>query len=320
MNVKPKVSIIICTRNRCRSLAATLRSLAQTSVAPGISCELVVVDNGSTDETAAVVREGSPATMPTTLIAEPRPGQCHARNTGIRQARGEVILFTDDDVLVPRDWVTRVAGPILTQDADAVAGGVVFDEVRRDAIERLGLGPYAGWWASTGEVDAARPERMVGANMAFARPVFEKVGPFDTNLGPGGLGFADETLFSFQLVRAGFRLVGRLEATVTHLFDLSRLERSAILEAATRMGRSRAYLFHHWENARSRLAFLYRHWHSMRCHYLSRSGSERINTPRFQRLLESQQSVAFCREYLIQRRLPPRYPARAGSALESPFS
>jgi glucosyl-dolichyl phosphate glucuronosyltransferase len=306
--VSPQVSLIICTRDRCRSLAATLRSIAQASAVSDIVCELLVVDNGSTDDTTAVVRAESPKTIPTSLIAEPRQGQCHARNTGILQARGEVILFTDDDVLVPRNWISSMTAPILTGIADAVAGGVVFDALRRDAIDRLGLGAYSGWWASTDMIHANRPERMVGANMAFTRASFEKVGPFDVNLGPGALGFADETLFSFQLVRAGFRLIGRLQTTVTHLFDMSRLGRSAILAAATRMGRSRAYLFHHWEHERSRLAPLYLHWHKARCHQLSCGGSEQIETPRFRRLLASRQRLAFCQEYLIQRCIPPRYP------------
>jgi hypothetical protein len=85
--------------------------------------------------------------------------------------------------------------------------------------------------------------------MAFHRRVLSSVSGFDPRLGPGALGFGEETLFSSQLLDAGFRLGTRLDVRVEHHFDLSRLTRHHMLLIAERMGRSEAYLSYHWRRA-----------------------------------------------------------------------
>jgi glucosyl-dolichyl phosphate glucuronosyltransferase len=84
--------------------------------------------------------------------------------------------------------------------------------------------------------------------MAFSRTVLDKVPAFDEELGPGALGFWEDSLFSFQLKRAGYRLSFSGAAIVEHHFDQSRLSRSAFLDRAAREGCSRAYVAHHWEH------------------------------------------------------------------------
>src|SRR5258708_4953396 len=98
------VSILICTRNHAASLRETLHSLAQVHLPETLSCELIVVDNGSTDDTAAVVRSSAFPQIPVRYLHEPRPGKGHAYNTGLAEARGNILLFTDDDVRLPRQW------------------------------------------------------------------------------------------------------------------------------------------------------------------------------------------------------------------------
>jgi glucosyl-dolichyl phosphate glucuronosyltransferase len=100
---------------------------------------------------------------------------------------------------------------------------------------------------------------LIGSNMMFSRVVLEKVPRFDTALGPGGLGYMEDTLFCEQLKEAGFRIVFALDATVIHHFDASRLMRTSFLEAAKRHGKSTAYVVHHWSQdppsfVRARLA------------------------------------------------------------------
>lgn len=308
--MRPIVSIIICTRNRCRSLDETLSSLLRCHPPQNFACELLVVDNGSSDETRQVVDARSSGWLKVDWIPEPRIGQCYARNTGLKRARGDVVLFTDDDVVVPEDWILRMPRAILEGKADAVAGGVDLDGPCQTAIEKLGLRPFAGWWASTEQLDPHQPERMVGANMAFSRSVAERIGGFDTNLGPGALGFADETLFSYQVVGEGFRLVAHLDTPVVHRFDLQRLTRASILESARSMGRSRAYLFHHWFLLRSRLARLHLLKHWGRCRWFLRQRIDDVEVTHFYRLVIALERLAFCREYLNQKSLPPKYLGR----------
>ena len=90
---------------------------------------------------------------------------------------------------------------------------------------------------------------MVGANMAFSRSVLEKVPAFDEEVGPGALGLGEETLFSRQLLAAGYRLVTAFDAIVEHHFAAGRISLEPLMEKAKRLGLFDAYLAHHWEHA-----------------------------------------------------------------------
>jgi len=240
------VSIAICTYNHHESLRLTLDAVGRARVPRGLRCELIVIDNASTDGTAELVKTYRlDNDIPIVYLYEPRQGQCFARNAGLAAARGRFILFTDDDVRPPADWVEGMCAPLLAGRAEAVAGGV-------QLAPHL-LRPWMGWrqraWlASTDSIDAREPDRMVGANMAFSKEVLRKVPAFDTELGPGASGFYDETLFTFQLREAGFRVASALDVTVEHHFDESRLLRASFLDSARNMGRSRAYWAYHWEH------------------------------------------------------------------------
>ena len=248
------VSIIVCTYNRADSLRETLRAIAGCAVPADVSTELLVIDNRSTDHTRQVVEEATLPQMTVRYLFEPVVGQCQSRNRGLREARGEVFLFTDDDVRPPVDWITQMCGLILRGEADAVAGGIrIAPELERPWFNQ---GLFRTRLASTDQLDARNPGTMVGANMAFARRVLEKVECFDVALGPGVLGYEDDALFAHQLLRAGYRLQPRLDVTVEHHFDVSRLDRTSMLLVAQRAGRSLAYVWHHWEHRRLRWPLL----------------------------------------------------------------
>src|SRR3954447_809353 len=90
------VSVVICTRNRAASLRSTLDALAGVALPDGWSIELVVGDNGSTDGTCEVVKNASLRGMEGRYVREEMPGKSRAYNRGISEARGRVMLFTDD--------------------------------------------------------------------------------------------------------------------------------------------------------------------------------------------------------------------------------
>ena len=114
-------------------------------------------------------------------------------------------------------------------------------------------GELRGWIACTdGLIDPERPGRLVGANMAVSRRVMEKVPAFDVELGPGALGYFDDTLFGNQLMGAGYRIRGALDVAVVHYPDVDRLDRPRLAAMARRLGRSSAYQLHHWEHGRVR--------------------------------------------------------------------
>lgn len=239
------VTIAICTYNHCESLRLTLKAIRHVRVPESLRCELLIVDNASTDRTAEVAQSCQPDNLPSRYIYEARQGKCFAQNAAIAEASGDIILFTDDDVRPPQNWIEKMCAPLLSGKAHAVAGGVKI----APHLERPWMGwMHKAWLASTDYLDPDDPSSMVGANMAFSKEVLKKVPGFDTELGPGALGFHDESLFSAQLGRAGYRIVSAFDVVVEHHFDESRLLRASFLDTAQKMGRSSAYWAYHWEH------------------------------------------------------------------------
>ena len=97
----PVVSIIICTRNRAESLREALAAIGRCEVPRDLPAELLVVDNGSTDDTRQVVESTRLANMPVRYAIETRPGKGYAYNRALAETTGQVLLFTDDDVVRP---------------------------------------------------------------------------------------------------------------------------------------------------------------------------------------------------------------------------
>jgi glycosyltransferase involved in cell wall biosynthesis len=94
------ITVAVCTRNRARSLDRTLRSIATDGAPVGVEWEILVVDNGSTDETASVVQALGSEWKCLRMVGEPEAGLSRARNRAVSEARGRYIVWTDDDVLV----------------------------------------------------------------------------------------------------------------------------------------------------------------------------------------------------------------------------
>ncbi len=306
METVPVISIIICTRNRVAELSETLVSFAAVCVPTDLPCELLIVDNGSEDATAEFSQGHLLPNMAMRYISEPRRGQCYARNAGLAAARGQVILFTDDDVRPPSDWIEGMCRPILSGEADAVAGGVrLAPHVKKDWMtinHRVRL-------AETGvAVTGKSPSRMTGANMAFGAHVLTRVPAFDTELGPGALGFADETLFSRQLIVAGYRLSAAYDVPVEHHFDPSRLNYAFLLNMAQGHERSNAYVAWHWEHRNYKaihLRLLLRQWKLALMRLTRRHEMQGVAPPSWEE--NHLEVIAFYRQYLIERRRPRNY-------------
>lgn len=248
-------SIIIVTRDRADDLRPTLAALAGIDIPAEFEVELLVIDNGSTDNTAELVQSCEMPRISVRYILETRPGLSHGRNRGLAEAKGEIILFTDDDVRPPVGWLAGMCEPILSGEADAVAGGV---KIAPDLLRPWMSPMHRAWLASSEWLERGKPQAMVGANMVFSRRVLEKVPGFDTELGAGALGSGEESLFSSQLIAAGYRIADRMDICMEHHFQPSRLKRSSWLSAAEKLGISHAYRGHHWEHWGCRMGKLRR--------------------------------------------------------------
>lgn len=305
-------SIIICTRNRREALAMTLASVSRLQIPPGTAVELLVIDNGSTDGTAEVVPAGVPNMAEVRSIIESHRGQCFARNRGLAEAKGEIILFTDDDIRHPANWLAEMIAPITNGRADATVGGVrLAPHLRRPWMREI----HRAWLACTDDLNLQAAGVLIGASMAFSRRVLERVPAFDTDLGPGRFSAADDVLFSWQLKEAGFRIAGVPHVTVEHHLDERRLTREAFLERADHEGRQEAYLSWHWLHSSLNFCRLRMWKHSLQLacqRMLSPVGKAPVEgCAEWELRLVSE--VAFHEQYLQERRRPRRY-ARRGLA------
>jgi glucosyl-dolichyl phosphate glucuronosyltransferase len=236
------ISIIICTQDRAESLQKTLDAVGEALLPADLAAEVLVVDNGSRDRTRATVRRAKVWGQSPRYIYEPRLGMSNARNAGLAAARGEVLLWTDDDVRPGRHWIEAMCRPILEDRADAVAGRIELPA----HLERPWLRPWHRVCLAV-EPPAEGNFNLVGANMAFSRRVLDKVPAFDPGVGFGATGLGEDTLFSQQLVHAGFRLAAASEDSLAvHDCGEQRLTRTSLIDVLTRQGRSQAYIDYHW--------------------------------------------------------------------------
>jgi len=222
-----KISVLICTRNRAASLEATLRSFFAQNFAGGYEFELIVVDNGSTDETKQVV-ERCVARHPglARRLFENRRGLTFARNAGLTAAEGEIIVFTDDDVLVTESWLDEIHREFAADPALCMLGGRVL--LANERLQRVAVQPCAErrYLDLPDGVNFA-----MGANMAFRRELFDRVGLFDVRLGAGRFfAGADEAELIYRGLKAGCRLLYAPNVLVYHDHDRVTPEQACRLE------------------------------------------------------------------------------------------
>jgi glucosyl-dolichyl phosphate glucuronosyltransferase len=241
------ISIIICTRNRCKDLRISIGTLEYVDIPYDVCVEVLVVDNGSTDRTRHVVESARIQGMSVKYVFEPQVGLSVARNTGVRESRGAILLFTDDDQRLPHNWIEGMCRPIINGQAQAVRGGIrLAQHLNRPELRRLQRASLV----STADMYPESPESLIGANMAIAKSVFATIPAFDVELGGGALGYSEEALLSYQMHKSGFRIACALDVEVEHHFSQSRLSREYFLGSAAERGRSEAYIRHHWEHAK----------------------------------------------------------------------
>jgi glycosyltransferase involved in cell wall biosynthesis len=121
------VTIIVCTKNRANALEQCLGSISKAILrCPGRKAEVIVVDNGSADNTPDVVSAylGS-AKIPGLLVREPRPGLAAARNSGLNHASGRLIAFTDDDCRIAPDYISVMMAHFEHDEEPIIRGGRV---------------------------------------------------------------------------------------------------------------------------------------------------------------------------------------------------
>lgn len=174
------LSAVVCTRNRAAPLERCLRHLEEACSVHGPGVQVIVVDNGSDDDTADIVARRA-ARMPVTYVFEGRRGLSHARNRGIAEARGSIIAFTDDDCIVAPDWARTIVAEFGDRPGVSVLGGRVELADDGDYPVSVRRHPAAEHVTTAAQILSW----MSGCNMAFRREVFARAGLFDPAFGKG---------------------------------------------------------------------------------------------------------------------------------------
>jgi glycosyltransferase involved in cell wall biosynthesis len=228
------VSIVIATRNRSVLLAQTLEALAAQRW-PADRLEIVISDNGSTDDTRAVVERAARRAggAPVRYLFVAQPGKSHAVNAALPLTRGDLIAFTDDDVRPDPEWISALARAVEDTDADFVAGRIQpiweIEPPRWMSPALYGVLAIPDNGPERLPITADHPARVmpIGANMAVRAAVIVWLGSLRTDLGKlaGSLRTGEDHEFFLRLLHAGCRGVYEPTALVAHVVPAERLTR-----------------------------------------------------------------------------------------------
>lgn len=199
----PIISVIVATRNRRESLRQFIDALRRLSGQP--AWELIVVDNGSSDGTDALLATAT-AALPAIIVNEKQQGKGRALNTALKHAQGEILLFTDDDVVPDPDWLSALYRASLDYpDANIFGGRILVDDnrlpmwimnssnLRTILVSEQEFGDDVCWFA--------RDQYPMGPNLAVRRrAICHESFAWPVNLGPGTtIPLGDERAFLMQL-------------------------------------------------------------------------------------------------------------------------
>jgi glycosyltransferase involved in cell wall biosynthesis len=235
----PAITIAICTRNRAALLGKAVRSvLAQA----GGNVEILIVDNGSTDDTAKVAAEFVACDARVKLFREPKIGLSRARNLALREAAGDWVIFLDDDAEVEPGWLAAYEKFFSNPPAAkmAVAGGAVVlcyelpPPKWMKASGNLELGPKAFCLPAGGD--------LWECNCAWRRDAVLQAGGFDSQLGHRGevAGYREGADLNARLQNVGYEIWWLPGAAIRHFIHARRLNLKWVLQSAFHSGRTTA--------------------------------------------------------------------------------
>jgi glycosyltransferase involved in cell wall biosynthesis len=205
-----------------------------------ITAELLIVDNGSTDNTASVLMLATSTKFSLRVLREDRQGKSSALNRGLSLAQGKILLIVDDDVVVHPLWLIKHLESYSLSSFDAVQGrvlpGVDLDGKPADPnkLREYNI-PIIDYGDQICEIRG-----LTGTNISFKREVFERVGRFDTRLGPGAAGFSEDSEYSIRIRQAGFKIGYTPDAVAYHELSPARYGREYNRKVEYQKGLSRS--------------------------------------------------------------------------------
>lgn len=236
------LTVLMATHNGARTLPEVLSTFCNLDPPEG-GWKLVIVDNGSVDATQEILTSFR-RSLPLTYLLETRRGKNAALNTGLKSISGDLVVFTDDDVLPNSQWLKQMRYAADSKPSFSIFGGSIFPkwEVRPE--------PWLLEWVPLdltfsitealreGPIDA---QLVLGPNMAIRRSIFNAGYKFDESIGPNGSNYAmgSETELLNRLDELGHKAWHVQEASVRHIVRSKQMSMGWILERFVRYGRGR---------------------------------------------------------------------------------
>ncbi|MGD9667555.1 MAG: glycosyltransferase family 2 protein [Hyphomicrobiaceae bacterium] len=213
MDSVPSFAVIVATRNRGAKIAGLLNSIVGSVTT---DFEAVIVDQSTNQDTYRTI-EPFLSDARIRYVHSELPGTSRARNRGIALTRAPLIAITDDDCIVPPDWLSALTQPFL----DDPRIGVVFGNVDAVPVNEPGHTPTIHFNSSRTVSELrmvwSSPHLSLGASMAIRRAILEDVGGFDEHLGPGAtFQAAEDNDLAWRALIAGWRIRENAEVSVLH--------------------------------------------------------------------------------------------------------
>lgn len=252
----PRVSVVLPTFRRPLLLRAALESIARSKGCSRDDVEVIIVDNNSRDTTPDVVAEIAQSfPFPLRYILESIQGVSVARNRGAAEARGDLIVFMDEDQQIDPGYLVRVPQSFAETQADCFGGWLGYVGVETfpawlcTVVGRVGQRDFGPRVRALGA-----QERLAGGNMIFTRVVFERYGGFRTDVGPNGKNttYGEDIDIQDRIQAAGGQLFYDPALRQNHYLEPARMKRGYYLARAFQAGRGEYRVRHQdWKGARS---------------------------------------------------------------------
>ena len=238
------ISVVICCYNSEQKIERVLTCLQDQRFKEKVSWEVVLVDNASTDRTAAVAKERwTLKEVPLRVVHEPNPGISHARRRGFGEARFEIISFVDDDNFVEKDWIQKVFETMNSDKEIGILGGngraisdVPLPAWFKDYQSAYAVGPQ-------GESSGEHKSILYGAGMNIRKDTWENLrkNGFDFQLtGRKGkeLSSGEDSELSLAVIMSGQKLYYRSDLSFEHLMPAGRLKWDYLMKLTASFGRA----------------------------------------------------------------------------------